>query len=130
MKEPQLHGVALPMKCQVWPETWIVFEIPDSRLRLDTQAALGDLHVHGLRHTVGMRLREAGVAKETRSIVLWHKEHSMTTHYSAAQVLEVRAALERIKHETGRENRSLRSLAKEARQARVPSEPLQQGKTG
>jgi hypothetical protein len=98
--------------------------------RAREEAGLGDLHVHDLRHTVGMRLREAGVGKETRSIVLWHKDHSMTTHYSAAQVLEVRAALERIKEETGRENRSLRSLAKEARQERVPSESLQQGKTG
>ena len=64
-----------------------------------------------------------------RAIILWHKDHNMTTHYSQAQVLEVRDALERIKEETGRENRSLRSLAKEAREGRVPSESLRQEKT-
>jgi integrase len=36
------------------------------------KAGLGDLHVHDLLHTVGMRLREAGVAKNTISDVLWH----------------------------------------------------------
>jgi integrase len=97
--------------------------------RARSKARLGDLHVHDLRHTVGMRLREAGVAKETRSIILWHKDASMTAHYSAAQVLEVRSALELIKEETGRENRSLRSLAKEARRTRVPSVSLRQEKT-
>jgi integrase len=30
-----------------------------------TKAGLGDLHRHDLRHTVGMRLREAGVAEST-----------------------------------------------------------------
>lgn len=97
--------------------------------RARSKAGLGDLHVHDLRHTVGMRLREAGVAKETRSIILWHKDHGMTTHYSAAQVLEVRSALELISAETGRENRSLRSLAKEARRTRVPSGSLRQEET-
>lgn len=97
--------------------------------RARTKAGLGDLHVHDLRHTVGMRLREAGVAKETRSIILWHKDHCMTAHYSAAQVLEVRSALELIREETGRENRSLRSLVKQARRMRVPSVSLQQEET-
>ena len=97
--------------------------------RARSKAGLGDLHVHDLRHTVGMRLREAGVAKETRSIILWHKDHGMTAHYSAAQVREVRSALELIIRETGCENRSLRSLAKEARRMRVPSGSLQQEET-
>jgi len=98
--------------------------------RARKEAGLGDLHVHDLRHTVGTRLREARVSLETRSIILWHKNHSMTTHYSEAQVLEVWTALELVKEETGQENRSLRSLAKEARQGRVPSQSLRQEKTG
>jgi integrase len=96
--------------------------------RARKEAGLGDLHVHDLRHTVGARLREVGVGESTQDIVLWHKNHSMTAHYSAAKAREVRTALELIKQETGRENRSLRSLAKEARQGRVPSESLQQEK--
>ena len=98
--------------------------------RAREQAGLGDLHVHDLRHTVGMRLREAGVSEETRAVILWHSSRSMTTHYSAAQVLEVRRALEAIKDERGLQNRTLRSLAKEARQRRVPSESLREKKTG
>lgn len=57
-----------------------------------------------------------------------------TAHYSQAQLREVRAALELIKNEAGIQNRSLRSLAREARQQRavppVPSGSLQQRKTG
>ena len=98
------------------------------------KAGLDDLHVHDLRHTVGMRLREAGVAEDTRADILWHSRPGMTAHYSQAQVREVRAALELIKNEGDTQNRSLRSLAREARQQRavspVPSGSLQQRKTG
>ncbi len=38
--------------------------------RARAAAGLGDLHVHDLRHTVGMRLREAGARKETISAIL------------------------------------------------------------
>jgi integrase len=93
------------------------------------KAGLGDLHVHDLRHTVGMRLREAGVAEDVRADILWHSRPGMTAHYSQAQVREVRAALELIRHEAGQKNRSLRSLAKEARRVPVPSESLRQEKT-
>jgi integrase len=93
------------------------------------KAGLGDLHVHDLRHTVGMRLREAGVDEDTRADILWHKRPGMTAHYSQAQVREVRAALELIKDESGRQNRSLRSLAREVRASRVPSESLQEEQT-
>ncbi len=98
------------------------------------KAGLADLHVHDLRHTVGMRLREAAVEEDTRADILWHVRPGMTAHYSEAQIREIRTALELIKDETGRQNRSLRSLAKEARGSRasnprVPSGSLRQGKT-
>ena len=80
-----------------------------------------DVHVHDLRHTVGMRLREAGVAEATISDVLWHKRPGITPHYSTVQVREIYTALERIKDETGQQNRSLRSLARELRGSKVPS---------
>jgi integrase len=71
-------------------------------------AGLGDLHVHDLRHTVGMRLREAGVSDETAADILWHSKRSMTHHYSMAQIVELHAALEKIKADTGAWNKSLR----------------------
>jgi len=81
-----------------------------------TQARLGDLHVHDLRHTVGMRLREAAVAESTIADVLWHTRPGMTAHYSVAQVRELRRALELICNDSGRVNASPRMLSHEARQ--------------
>jgi integrase len=73
-------------------------------------AGLDDLHVHDLRHTVGMRLREAGVSDETAADILWHSKRSMTHHYSMAQIVELHAALETIKADTGVWNKSLATL--------------------
>ena len=57
--------------------------------RARREAALGDLHVHDLRHTVGMRLREAGVPEGTIADILWHSTPSMAHHYSVAQIVVV-----------------------------------------
>jgi len=57
--------------------------------RAREDAGLGDLHVHDLRHTVGMRLREAGVPHSTRADILWHASSSITDHYSMAQIVEI-----------------------------------------
>jgi integrase len=83
-------------------------------------ANLGDLHVHDLRHTVGMRLREAGVTDSTISDVLWHNRLGMTAHYSVAQVVELYDALNKISNESSRMNRSLMMIAREARKVQVP----------
>jgi integrase len=80
-----------------------------------TEAELGDLHVHDLRHTVGMCLREAGVAEETISDILWHTREGMTAHYSAAQVREIYQAVELIKSDANQINVSLLSLVRESR---------------
>lgn len=82
------------------------------------KAGLGDLHVHDLRHTVGMRLREAGVAESTISDVLWHSKKTMTRHYSVAQIVELHQALEKIKDDSGRWNKSLATLRLEHEEAR------------
>jgi integrase len=79
------------------------------------KAGLGDLHVHDLRHTVGLRLREAGIADRTIDDILWHKNNSMTAHYSMAQIVEVFEALEKIKDETNRWNISLQSIVLQAK---------------
>jgi len=83
-------------------------------------AGMYDLHVHDMRHTVGMRLREAGVREETIADILWHVRKGMTAHYSVAQVTELVEALNRITDETNRTNRSLAMIAREAREAEVP----------
>lgn len=97
--------------------------------RARRDAGLGDLHVHDLRHTTGMRLREAGVSEATRADILWHTNPKMTHHYSMAQIVELHAALEKIKDDTGRWNKSLRTLRLEQEAAlrdkspaRVPQE--------
>ena len=79
------------------------------------RAGLGDLHVHDLRHTVGMRLRHAGISERTQDEILWHNRRDMTTHYAIAQVREVYDALEAIKRE-GEEGETLNLLALVRRQ--------------
>jgi integrase len=80
-----------------------------------TRAGLGDLHVHDLRHTVGMRLRHAGISERTQDEILWHNRKDMTSHYAIAQVREVYDALEAIKKE-GEEGETLNLLALVRRQ--------------
>ena len=69
--------------------------------------------MHDLRHTVGMRLREAGVAEETRADILWHTRTGMPQHYAVAQIVEIYGALEKIKDESNAFNKSLASIARE-----------------
>lgn len=84
------------------------------------KSGLGDLHVHDLRHTVGMRLREAGVSEKTRAAVLWHSNESITDHYSMAMVREIYEALELIREERDGWNKSLQTLIFEARGKGLP----------
>ncbi len=74
---------------------------------------LDDVRVHDLRHTVGMRLREAGVREETISDILWHSRGTMTSHYSVAQVRELLDALNLITDESKRTNANLEMLFRE-----------------
>jgi integrase len=101
--------------------------------RARKEAGLGDLHVHDLRHTVGMRLREAGLSDSTRADVLWHSTPTMTHHYSVAQIVELHGALEKVKDDSGRWNKSLATLRREQEAARADANPPkvpQQKKTG
>lgn len=74
---------------------------------------LQDVRVQDLRHTVGMRLREASVRQETISDVLWHTRGTMTEHYSVAQVRELLDALNLITDESKRTNANLEMLFRE-----------------
>lgn len=52
--------------------------------------------VHDLKHTFGRRLRSAGVSFEDRQDLLGHKSARITTHYSAAEVLNLIEAANKI----------------------------------
>ena len=70
------------------------------------------------------------VSESTRADVLWHSNRSMTQHYSVAQVVELHAALEKIKEDSGRWNKSLATLRREqemlAANANPPNLPHQE----
>ena len=76
------------------------------------------MHVHDLRHTTGMRLREAGVPESTRADLLWHTTQTKTHHYSMAQIVELYGALEKIKEDSGAWNKSLATLKLEQQAAK------------
>lgn len=44
------------------------------------------IRIHDLKHTFGRRLRAAGVTEEDRKALLGHKNGSITSHYSAAEL--------------------------------------------
>lgn len=44
------------------------------------------IRVHDLKHTFGRRLRAAGVTQEDRKALLGHKNGSITSHYSGAEL--------------------------------------------
>jgi len=85
-------------------------------------AGLPDLHVHDLRHTVGMRLREAGVPEATISDILWHAKKNVTQHYTMAQIVELHGALEKVKAEGSGWNKSLHTLQLEYEATKRASE--------
>ena len=60
------------------------------------QAGLAQVRVHDLKHTFGWRLQAAGVALETRKVLLGHKSGDITTHYSAPEIAELLEAANRV----------------------------------
>ena len=52
--------------------------------------------VHNLKHTLGRRLRAAGVPLETRRVLLGHKNGDITSHYSVPEIQKLIEALERV----------------------------------
>ncbi len=64
--------------------------------RARVEVGLPQVRVHDLKHTFGRRLRAAGVAFETRKVLLGHKNGEITTHYSAPELAELIDAVNRI----------------------------------
>jgi integrase len=60
------------------------------------RAGLKQCRVHDLRHTFGRRLRAAGVSFEDRQDLLGHKSKRITTHYSKAEIDNLKAAVETL----------------------------------
>ena len=52
--------------------------------------------VHDLKHTFGRRLRAVDVGLEDRADLLGHKTGRITTHYSAAEIKNLVAAVEAV----------------------------------
>ena len=98
--------------------------------RVRKAAGLNGLHIHDMRHTVGMRLREAGVREETIADILWHTRQGMTAHYSVAQIEELVEALNRITDERSRSNRSLDMIRRERLVGNSPQKVPMQRKKG
>jgi len=76
-----------------------------------------------------MRLREAGVKEETIADILWHNRRGMTAHYSMAQIVEIRDALELITDERNRFNKSLSMLVREKSPQKVPTPKTKRART-
>ena len=57
---------------------------------------LANVRVHDLKHTFGRRLRAAGVALETRKVLLGHKNGDITSHYSAPEIEELLEGVNRV----------------------------------
>jgi integrase len=53
------------------------------------RAGLEQVRVHDLKHTYGRRLRAAGVSLEDRQDLLGHRSGKITTHYSAAELVQL-----------------------------------------
>jgi len=54
------------------------------------------LRVHDLKHSFGRRLRAASVPLETRKVLLGHRNGDITSHYSAPEIEELLAAVDRV----------------------------------
>ncbi|MDR3491010.1 MAG: site-specific integrase [Gammaproteobacteria bacterium] len=59
-----------------------------------------NVRVHDLKHTFGRRLRSAGVSFEDRQDLLGHKSARITTHYSAAEILNLWEATNKVCEES------------------------------
>jgi hypothetical protein len=65
-------------------------------IRARERAGLPHVRVHDLKHTFGRRLRAAGVSFEDRQDLLGHRSGRITTHYSAAELGRLIAAVEKV----------------------------------
>ena len=70
--------------------------LTSARKRARRRADLHQVRVHDLKHTFGRRLRAAGVSFEDRQDLLGHRSGRITTHYSAAELVKLIEAANRV----------------------------------
>lgn len=63
------------------------------------------------------------MAEPTISDILWHSSGTITAHYSVAQIVELHGALEKIRADDGRWNKSLATLRLEQAEGRRDLNP-------
>ncbi|WP_244541202.1 tyrosine-type recombinase/integrase [Azotobacter beijerinckii] len=64
--------------------------------KTDSHPGFASIRVHDLKHTFGRRLRAAGVTEEDRKALLGHKNGSITSHYSAAELDQLIEAANKV----------------------------------
>jgi integrase len=62
----------------------------------DAHPGFASIRIHDLKHTFGRRLRAAGVTEEDRKALLGHKNGSITSHYSSAELDQLIAAANKV----------------------------------
>ncbi len=83
---PRTLELFTKMRTNSWKMAWVKAGLPTGH-----EVRQG---VHVLKHTCGRRLRAAGVSRETRKVCLGHTDGDITTHYSSAEILELKNAFE------------------------------------
>ena len=61
-----------------------------------THPGFASIRVHDLKHTFGRRLKAAGVTEEDRKSLLGHKNGSVTSHYSGAELGQLIEAANKV----------------------------------
>ncbi|MES9933574.1 MAG: site-specific integrase [Candidatus Sedimenticola sp. PURPLELP] len=84
-----------------------VVEAYPSSFQKEAPEGLRRLRVHDLRHTVGRRLRAAGVGEMDIATLLGHKHGSITHYYADAELLNLKKQLEKIRRPTWDESPKL-----------------------
>jgi hypothetical protein len=75
---------------------------------------------YGGRCATDQHAVSAPPADATIADISWHNRHGVTAHYSVAQIVEIRDALELITNERNRFNKSLATLIREKSSPKVP----------
>lgn len=78
-----------------------------------------NVRVHDLKHTFGRRLRSAGVSFEDRQDLLGHKSTRITTHYSAAELLNLWEAANKVCADQSRPKLTLLRTSAQSSRAKV-----------
>ncbi len=86
------------------------------RFKTPSPESFAKLRVHDLRHTFATRLRNVGVSVEDRQDLLGHESGRVTTQYSAAEIGNLLAAVEKIAVRSLHNSPTMTAVHREIRQ--------------